>query len=99
VSRLHTALIVIAGVALVASLSVWWKTMRELQVAQRELAVTTMANEFLKKTPGEMTIAINAKQREIDRLEGTVCNGQKARPGVGAGPAPSKVSKSGSETQ
>ncbi len=46
-----------------------------------------------------MTIAMNAKQREIDRLEGTVCGGQKARPGVGAGPARSRVSESGNETK
>ena len=99
-SRLQRGLIVIAGLALVASLAACWNIMRELQAAQQELVATTIANEFLKKTLGEMTIAMNAKQKEIDRLENANCDGQeKARPGVGVGPARGRVSESESQTK
>jgi hypothetical protein len=72
----------IAALALLASLAVSWQARRELDQVRRELQAVTAANQFLKKTLGDMTIAITAKDREIDRLENTPCNGQpNARPG------------------
>jgi hypothetical protein len=42
----------------------------------------TKANELLKKTLGDMTVAITAKDREIDRLRDSGCDGrERARPG------------------
>ena len=76
------ALALAAGLALLASLAVWWHTRRELNAVRRELQAVSAANLFLKKTLGDMTVAITAKEKEIDRLEHSPCNGQdKARPG------------------
>jgi hypothetical protein len=76
-----------AGLVLLASLAVWWHTRRELAVVRRELQTVSAANLFLKKTLGDMTIAITAKDREIDRLERAPCNGQDTRPSSGRGTA------------
>jgi hypothetical protein len=81
VSGLHRGLIAIVGLALIFSFAVYFRARWELLAARRELVAVTTANEFLKKTLGDMTVAINAKDREIDRLENTGCDGQvKARP-------------------
>ena len=94
-SRLHKGLFVILGSALIFSLAVCLKARRELQAARRELLAVTTANEFLKSTLGDMTVAISAKDREIDRLEHAGCDGrEKARPGVPMGPDRSKGSES-----
>jgi hypothetical protein len=59
------------------------------------LLVVTKANESLKKTLGEMTIAITAKDKEIDRLQRSACSGQeKARPRVPTRPDRKSVSES-----
>jgi hypothetical protein len=95
VSRLHKGLILILGLALIFSSAVCLKARRELQAARRELLAVTTANEFLKKTLGDMRVAIGAKDREIDRLEHVGCDGQeKARPGVPMGPDRSKGTES-----
>jgi hypothetical protein len=39
-----------------------------------------VANDFLKKTLGEMTVTLTAKDREIDRLERSPCAGHEQRP-------------------
>jgi hypothetical protein len=55
---------------------------RELRAVRRELLLVTTANELLKKTLGDMTVAITAKDREINRLRGSGGDGQeRARPG------------------
>ena len=101
-SRLHKGLILIAGLglAVIFSLAACLKARRELQVGRRELLAVTTANEFLKKTLGEMTIAVTAKEKEIDRLEHAGCYGQEtARPGVPLGSARCKVSESNAVRQ
>jgi hypothetical protein len=80
-SRLDRRVTLAAGLALLASLAVWWQARRELDAVRRELQAVTAANLFLKKTLGDMTIAITAKDKETDRLGHSPCNGQeKARP-------------------
>jgi hypothetical protein len=37
------------------------------------LQKVTAANEFLRKSLGEMSVAITAKEKEIDRLERAGC--------------------------
>lgn len=67
-STLRKVSIPIAGLTLLLYLTVWWQARRELDAVRRELQAVTAANVFLKKTLGEMTITITAKDREIDRL-------------------------------
>ena len=94
-SSLRKGLIPIAAFGLIVSLAVCWKAARDLQAARRELSAVTTANEFLKKTLGDMTIAITSKDREIYRLEHVGCVGQEKAPfGVPAGADPRKVSGS-----
>jgi len=80
VRKLHQGLILIVGLALILALILpWaarWKAMRDLQAVRQELLAVTTANEFLKTTLGEMTIAMTAKEKEIDRLEHAACGGQ-----------------------
>lgn len=86
-SRLHKGLVLIAGLALLFSLALCLKARRDLQAARRDLQAVTRANEFLKSTLGDMTVAMAAKDREIDRLQHTGCKGQEnARPSVPMGP-------------
>jgi hypothetical protein len=93
VRKLHKGLIVAAGLALIACLAGCVIFMLELQAARRELLAVTAANDFLKKTLGDMTIAITAKEREIDRLEHGGCDGpEKAPPAAPVAPHRSKVS-------
>jgi hypothetical protein len=78
----------IGVVTLLLLLAFSWDTRRALRSARRELLAVTNANEFLRKTLGEMTIASTAKDRQIDRLQNSPCEGQdKSPPGVRAGDA------------
>jgi hypothetical protein len=55
----------------------------------------TKANDFLRKTLGDMTIAITTKDREIDRLRHSACAGrEKAQPAVPMKPSRDKVAES-----
>jgi hypothetical protein len=54
------------GTALIWSIVSGWRDRQELQRMNA-------ANAFLRKTLGEMTIALSAKDKEIDRLEQTAC--------------------------
>ncbi len=65
--NVHIVLTVILGVALIASLIMWRKTQRDLQ---QQLHAVTEANNTLRGTLGELTVAITKKDREIDRLYG-----------------------------
>lgn len=65
---------VMGSLALALSLAFSWNARRELQSARGELLAVTNANEFLKKTLGDLTIAITAKDREIDRLQHSACS-------------------------
>jgi hypothetical protein len=70
--------------------------MRDLHLVRRELVTATNANEFLKRTLGEMTIAITAKDRQIDSLQHSRCKVQdKAQPSLPTRPDRKNVSESG----
>jgi hypothetical protein len=78
--RLIVTGIAVAGLLVADSLTSWWKARRELQSVERELRAVTKANQALRKTLGEMTLAISAKDRQIDELLGTGCNRQESVP-------------------
>jgi hypothetical protein len=77
VSRLDRRVTLVAGLVLIASLALCWQSRRELDKVRGELQTVTAANEFLKRTLGDMTIAITGKDKEIDRLEHAPCNGHE----------------------
>jgi hypothetical protein len=72
-NKLHRTLIVILGVALMVSFTLGWKTYRDMH---RELYAVTDANRILRNTVGELTIAITARDKEIDRLSSSSCEAQ-----------------------
>jgi hypothetical protein len=91
----HKTLIWIGAVMLLLSLGFSWSVRRDLQSVRHELATVNQANEFLKKALGDMTIAIAAKEREIDRLQNSACGSQnKAQPGAPVRPGHNRVSES-----
>jgi hypothetical protein len=69
---------------------------RELLDTRRKLLTLTEANDFLKKTLGEMTVALAAKDRQIDSQRSAGCEEQqKARPSVPMSPGRNNVSERG----
>ena len=72
---LSKTLILALAVALSLSLANWLKTRQELQEVNA-------ANDSLRKTLGQMAIAIAQKEREINRLVALPCDPQaKPQPG------------------
>jgi len=99
VIRLPKAPVLLASVALIVSVAVCVQSRRQLLEVQRQLQGVTAANEFLKKTLGEMTLSIAAKDRQIDRLEHAGCEGQgQAPPANPPGPPQSRASGAGAAT-
>jgi hypothetical protein len=84
-SIFYTGLILLFCVALSLSMAGWLKGRQELQAV-------TVANDSLRKTLGDLTIAIVNKDREIDRLTQSGCNAEE-KSGVGAGPAPRRADR------
>jgi hypothetical protein len=80
VTRIHKALFLVAGFAVAVCVAISVKSAVDLRGADRELRSVISANEFLKKTLGEMTVAMAAKDRQIDRLERAGCAGQDKVP-------------------
>jgi hypothetical protein len=72
--------ILVAGLTMLLLFTVWWTARRDLVAVRRELQGVIVANDFLKKTLGEMTVTLTAKDREIDRLERSPCAGHEQRP-------------------
>jgi len=66
-------LILAGGTVLLLSLGSSWKDRQELQKV-------TAANDFLRKSLGEMTLALTSKDKEIDRLEQAGCAGREQTP-------------------
>jgi hypothetical protein len=64
---LYIGAICVLGLALTFSLVTYMG-------ARRNLRMVTSANKFLKKTVGEMAVAISAKDREINRLTELPCS-------------------------
>jgi len=63
----HKGLILTLSVGLSLALATWSR-------ARQELRAVTVANEGLRKTLGEMTVAITEKERQIDRLSQMPCS-------------------------
>jgi hypothetical protein len=63
---LYIGLVSVLALALGFSLTTSWR-------ASHQLRTLTSANEFLKKTVGEMAKAISSKDRQIDRLTNAPC--------------------------
>ncbi len=81
-NKLQRYLTLIAGLSLTLCVVTFLRDSRELRAVRRELLLVTKANELIKKTLGDMTVAITAKDREIHRLRDSGCDGQeRARPG------------------
>jgi hypothetical protein len=73
--RTFTRVLTLAGaLAILASLAILWNGRRQLRSVEHELQVVTGANEFLKKTLGDMTVAIASKDKEINRLQNSSCD-------------------------
>jgi hypothetical protein len=68
----YKGLVLFFSLALCASVATWIRARQELQVMRD-------ANESLRRTLGELTIAIAGKDREIDRMAQSPCgSGDKA---------------------
>jgi hypothetical protein len=76
-SKLQRYLAPIAGLLLIFYVFTSLRDNRELRTVRRELLSVTKANELLKKTLGDMTVAITTRDREIDRLRDSGCDGQE----------------------
>jgi hypothetical protein len=70
---LRAILTLILGLALVVSLTISWRTRREFGQMKQELHHVTDANDVLRKTLGDLTVAITQRQEEIDRLHSLPC--------------------------
>ncbi|MGD1096320.1 MAG: hypothetical protein ABSB35_30555 [Bryobacteraceae bacterium] len=68
----YTGLILLFSLALSISTVGWLK-------GRQELEAVTVANETLRKTLGDMTVAIAQKDREIDRLTQSACGTDESR--------------------
>ncbi|MGA2882951.1 MAG: hypothetical protein ABSG13_28725 [Bryobacteraceae bacterium] len=76
-SSLLKASIALLSLALTASVGTWWS-------ARQELQIVTAANASVRRTLGELMLAITEKDREIDRLTKSPCNaGERSQLGTG----------------
>lgn len=69
----HKGLVVFLSLALSFSVTTWFRT-------RHELRTLTVANNFLRKTLGDLAVAIAEKDKEIDRLTQSNCGGGKKSP-------------------
>ena len=67
---LYIGLVSVLALAMAFSAATSWR-------ATRALRTLTSANEFLKKSVGEMAQAISAKDRQIDRLTKSPCESSR----------------------
>ena len=67
----YRGLVLFFALALSLSVANWLRVRQELQAV-------TVANEFLRKTLGDLTVAIAEKEREIDRLAGAPCDARES---------------------
>jgi hypothetical protein len=81
---LQKILAVTAGLSLAIALGVCVKTWEELRSTRQELRTATSANDFLRKTLGDMSAAITAKDKEVDRLQHGSCGPETQQPRVPA---------------
>jgi hypothetical protein len=84
-SRFRIATAIVIGLALTLCIATWWNASQELQAV-------TVANESLRKTLGELTVAITEKDMEIDRLAQANCGAATKLP-AGSEPAQRKANR------
>ena len=77
--KFYTGLTLFFALTLSLAVATWLR-------ARQELQAVTVANTSLRKTLGEMAVAIAEKDREIDRLAAPPCNAGE-RPQAGPGSA------------
>jgi hypothetical protein len=66
--------------------------LRSGQESRQQVDRVTAANQFLRKTLGEMTIALTQKEKEIDRIQRSPCSAlEKSRDGANSLAAPKKI--------
>jgi hypothetical protein len=75
----HAILTVTLGLALIGALAVSWRARRELNGLKQTQHQMTDANDVLRKTLGELTVAIAQKEKEIDRLHESSCKSSQKR--------------------
>lgn len=76
------------SIALIVSLATSWKVQKDMQ---HELRIITGANGLLRKTLGELTIALTEKDKQIERLGNSSCDGDnQKRPFVPSVPSGTK---------
>jgi hypothetical protein len=61
------ALIAVLSLALTVSVGTWWR-------ARQDLQIVTAANASVRKTLGDLMVAITQRERDIDRLTKSPCN-------------------------
>jgi hypothetical protein len=69
---IYRGLILFFSAALCLSITTW-------SGARRELRAVTAANESLRKTLGDLIVAMGERDREIERLAGFACDGGERR--------------------
>jgi hypothetical protein len=79
------------GVMLFSSVALCFSVENWLR-ARQELRVVTAANESLRKTLGNLIVAMGEKDREIDRLAGSPCEGNERRSALAGPLIPSRKS-------
>jgi len=92
--RLRTALTVILSFALAVSLFLCQRTRRELRQQFQEVHTLTDANSVLRQSLGDLTVAIAARDQQIDRLYWSCGTQEHARPNSGQIP-PTEQSDTG----
>jgi hypothetical protein len=76
----YKGLVVLFSLALSFSVATWLR-------ARQELQAVTVANVSLRKTLGDLTIAMAEKDREIDRMAQSPCDaGEQSQSGPGSAP-------------
>jgi hypothetical protein len=81
----YRAVMVLLSLALCVFVVTWFKT-------RQELRAVTAANETLRKSLGDMTIAIVEKDRVIARWEQSSC-GAEEKSQAGSGSAPRRADR------
>jgi hypothetical protein len=82
-NRAYKFLSIGLSLALILSLATAWKLQRDLQ---RELRAVTDANDILRKTLGDLTIAVTEKDKQIERFNDSSCGPEGQTPA----PSPSR---------
>jgi hypothetical protein len=89
----------LAALVLLVSVGFTLDSRRDLQRARQELQSLSAANQFLRKTLGDMTVALSSKDKQIDRLRQGDCGGQAPPAAPPRRNAPPRQTHSGDENR